>query len=58
MIQCLMRDEYLIGIDVGTTSVKAGLFTTEGAPVENVALPDKYGVRVTIHSSLVREFSL
>jgi len=26
-----MPEEYLIGIDVGTTSVKAGLFTIEGS---------------------------
>lgn len=34
-----MPDEYLIGIDVGTTSVKAGLFTVEGSPVHHIATP-------------------
>ncbi len=34
-----MNNEYLIGIDVGTTSVKAGLFTTEGRAVEHIVFP-------------------
>jgi xylulokinase len=32
-----MKTEYLIGIDVGTTSVKAGLFTVDGVLVERTA---------------------
>ncbi len=34
-----MSNEHLIGIDVGTTSVKAGLFTTEGRAVDIIVTP-------------------
>lgn len=34
-----MNHEYLIGIDVGTTSVKAGLFTTDGELISRTATP-------------------
>ena len=34
-----MNNEYLIGIDVGTTSVKAGLFTAAGELVEHLTTP-------------------
>lgn len=34
-----MSNEYLIGIDVGTTSVKASLFTVTGSVVDHVVIP-------------------
>lgn len=34
-----MNSEHLIGIDVGTTSIKVGLFTVQGAQVELIAIP-------------------
>lgn len=33
-----MNNDYVIGIDIGTTTVKAGVFTTSGTPVDHIAL--------------------